>query len=461
MHRKQNVRVQQQVRRCANQSQPCTFFNLLTGPELLDTVESLLPAHRERLYPPTETLSMFLSQALNADRSCQHVVNAAAVQRNAIGLAPGSIFTGSYCKARQRLPLTMVEGLGRFVGHRLADQAPASWHWRGRRVRLVDGTTLTMPDTDANQAAFPQSGNQQPGLGFPLCRLVTLMCLGSGALLDAAISPYQGKGHDEQSLLRVMLDRLSPGDVVVGDAYYATYFLLVMLGQRGVEAVFEQHGSRRRSTDFRRGQRLGTRDHVITLPKPKRKPDWLSQADYEQAPAEIRMRELCVGGKILMTTLLCAGQTPKHAIKALYHKRWHVELDLRNIKSTLGMGELSCRSPAMVRKEIWVYLLAYNLIRLVMAQAAERCGTLPRQISFKHTVQLWIAWRSHARVADTTGLDDEGFLLTLIAAQRVGNRSGRCEPRAVKRRPKPYALLMKPRAVAKREIMRGWRDKVA
>jgi hypothetical protein len=457
MHRNQNTHRRQQVRQHAKQSHAHTFFNLLTSAELFATVESLLPEHRERLYPPTETLSMFLSQALSADRSCQYAVNAAAMQRNATGLQPASIVTGGYCKARQRLPIAMVETLGQFVGQYLADNAPASWHWQGRPVRLVDGTTLTMPDTLANQAAFPHPRTQQPGLGFPLCRMVTLSCLGSGAILNAAVSPYQGKGNDEQSLLRSMLGALAAGDVLVGDAHYATYFLLCMLGERGVDGVFEQHGARRRSTDFRRGQRLGSRDHVITLQKSVHKPDWLSQQDYEQAPSNLLVRELCIGGKVLTTTLLCPKQTPKHALKALYRNRWHVELDLRSIKSTLGMGELSCRSPDMVRKEIRVYLLAYNLIRLLMAQAAHYGNCLPRQISFKHTVQLSLAWRSQAISASI----DECYLFVLIAGQRVGDRPGRSEPRAVKRRPKPYPLLMKPRADAKQEITRRWKDEAA
>jgi hypothetical protein len=338
MHRKQNHYFQQQITRHARQSQTPTFFNLLTSPQLLDTVESLLPDHRERLYPPTETLSMFLSQALNADRSCQYAVNAAAVQRCANGLGTGSIHTGGYCKARQRLPLAMVEILTRHTGQQLAAQAPTAWHWRGRPVRLVDGTTLTMPDTPANQAAFPQSSTQQPGLGFPLCRLVGLICLGSGALLNAAIGRYQGKGSDERSLLRPLLDTLVGGDVLIGDAYYATWFLLIDLMRRGVDAVFEQNGPRRRTTDFRRGRRLGTRDHVIAIPKPTHKPDWLSQQDYEQAPDHLQVRELCVGGKVIVTTLLCPKQTSKQDLKELYRNRWHIELDLRSIKTTLGMG---------------------------------------------------------------------------------------------------------------------------
>ena len=225
---------------------------------------------------------------------------------------------------------------------------------------------------------------------------------------------------------------------------------LCALRERDIDGVFEQHGARRRRTDFRRGKRLGARDHVIELRKPKLKPAWMSQVEYDRAPQVLKVRELHTGGKILMTTLLCPKQTPKAALKALYRDRWQVELDLRNIKTTLGMERLSCRTPAMAEKEIWVYLLAYNLIRLLMAQAALLADILPRQLSFKHTLQLWIAWRQNG-----TGSYDERQLATLfilIAQQRVGNRPGRIEPRAIKRRPKPFPLLTKPRQIAREEV---------
>ena len=327
-----------------------------------------------------------------------------------------------------------------------SDLAPEPWHWRGRPVRLVDGTTVVMPDTLANQAAYPQPRSQKPGLGFPLCRMLGILCLGSGAVLNAAIGRYHGKGGDEQSLLRSVLDTLKRGDLLLGDAFYATYFLLCALRELGVDAVFEQHGSRQRTTDFRLGRRLGARDHLIVLHKPLIKPDWMPRADYEQAPQSVTVRELRAGGKTLVTTLLCAKQTDKAAVKSLYQSRWHVELDLRNIKTTLGMERLSCQTPAMAIKEIWVYLLAYNLIRLMMAQAALIAHRLPRQLSFKHTVQIWIAWTHHAN-----GIYHEDKLhglFVLIAQQQVGDRPGRIEPRAIKRRPKPYPLLTQPRTVA-------------
>ena len=334
-----SVRAQQQraVRSRVCNSDAYSFFNLLTGPELLDQVDAVLPPHRERRFPPTETLSMFLAQALSADRSCQKAVDEAAIKRLAAGLAPCSTHTGAYCRARRRLPMEMVYTLAGYVGQWVSAHAPDAWHWRGRPVRQLDGTTVAMPDTPANPAAYPQPRSQKSGLGFPLCRLVGLVCLGSGALLNAAIGRYRGKGGDEQTLLRSILDNLARGDLLLGDAFYATYFLLCTLRERGIDAVFEQHGARQRTTDFRRSKRLGVRDHLIVLPKPVIKPDWMSQADYEQAPQSLTVRELRTGGKTLVTTLLCPKHTDKATLKSLYRSHWHVELDLRNIKTTLGM----------------------------------------------------------------------------------------------------------------------------
>lgn len=345
------ARQRRAVRRSIVSSDSYAFFNMLTDDESLDVVEALLPTHRERLFPPTETLSIFLAQALGSDRSCQNAVNDLAARRVAGGMSACSVFTGAYCRARQRLPEAMVSTLVRHTGQAVAADTKAAWRWEGRPVRLVDGTTLAMPDTAANQAAYPQPRTQQLGLGFPLCRLAALICLSSGAVLDAAISRYQGKGADEQTLLRSMLDRLNTGDILLGDALFATYFLLSELQQRGVDGLFEQYGARRCSTDFRRGRRLGTRDHIIQIDKPKQIPPWMSRTQYEAAPASLSVRELRVGGKTLVTTMLCNQALPKMAAKSLYQCRWHAELDLRNLKTTLGMETLSCKTPAMAVKK--------------------------------------------------------------------------------------------------------------
>ena len=301
------------------------FFNLLTGPQLLDRLDGLLPDHRERLFPPTETLSMFLAQVLSADGSCRHAVDDAAVKRLIAGLTPHSTNTSAYCQARARRPLDLISTLARETGTLMADGAPDWWQWRARRVRLVDGTTVTLADTEENQAKDPQLKSQKAGLGFPLCRVVALTCLTTGAVLNANIGPCKGKGGDEQSLLRGMLDTLQTGEILVADAYYATYFLLCELIRRGIDGVFEQYGSRKRSTHFDLGQRLGTRDHLIVLTKPKQ-PDWMRDEDDTNAPATITVREFKAGGNIMVTTLLCPTAAPTSLLRVLYRRRWNAEI---------------------------------------------------------------------------------------------------------------------------------------
>lgn len=459
MHPTQYASAQQQQRvlHHANSADSYAIFNLLTGPQLLDRVEALLPDHRERQFPPTETLSMFIAQTLSADGSCQQAVDDAAVKRLVGGLKPCSTNTSGYCQARARLQLPIISTLVRQTGKIIAEDSAATWwHWRNRQVRLVDGATVTLPDTPENQNAYPQPNSQKAGLGFPICRLVALLCLGSGALLDTATGPCKGKGGDEQTLLRSMLDTLKRDDILLGDAFYPTYFLLCELRHRGIDGLFEQHGARKRSTDFRKGEKLGVRDHLIILTKPKKKPDWMDQDTYDRTPATLTVREFKADGKIMVTTFLCPKVAPKSALKVLYRSRWNIELDLRNIKTTLGMEILSCKTPEMAIKELWVYLLAYNLIRLLMAQAALLADRLPRQLSFKHTVQLWIAWQQRG---GTGGVVSINALLILIAGPQVGLRPGRVEPRAVKRRPKPFPLLTKQRQLAKEEILKNGHPK--
>ena len=438
------------VNHYASSSSSYTWFNLLTSDQLLDTVESILPDYRERQYPPTESLSLFLAQAMSADRSCQNVVNQTAVDRMIGGLPQVSTRTGSYCRARQRLPKSMVMRLSQYVAECMEAEKASEWLWQGRRVCLVDGTTVTMPDTPENQARFPQQRVQKPGLGFPICRIVGITSLSTGALLNASMGRYNGKGSDEQSLLRTMLDTFERGDIILGDAFFATWFFILEMQTRGIDLLMEQHGSRRRVTDFRKGKRLGQRDHLIAIAKPRIKPGWMSQSDFDAAPESITVRELRAGGKTMVTTMLCPKVAPKVELKALYKSRWNVELDLRNIKDTLGMNILSCKSPDMVEKEIWVYLLAYNLIRLMMVQSALLADVNPRRLSFKHSLQLWLI--ASTKVSDCTP-EQRRLLLMFIAEQQVANRPGRIEPRAVKRRPKAYPLLTVPRDQARGKVL--------
>jgi Transposase DDE domain len=447
MNRNVNSQSQQhrnRIRRRVQKAGAVDFFNILAGPELLEMTDSYLPEHRERLYPPAVTLSMFMKQVLAADRSCQRAVDAWAAQRAVEGLSVQSIRTGAYCQARQRLPLEMVTALMRETGRLLSDQARPAWCWRGRAVKLADGTGISMPDTPENQACYPQPSTQAPGVGFPLARLVAIICLSTGAVLDAAIGPHAGKGNSELGLMRGLLDALSAGDVLLADALYGNYFMIALLQAAGVDVLFEQHGAR--ITDFRRGRRLGERDHVVCWSKPRKRPEWMTPEQYLSFPEELTVREAKVDGRVLVTTMVNARQVPKGELFDLYACRWHVELDIRNLKTTLGMEVLRCLTPQMVEKELWVYLLAYNVIRLLMAQAAQHAGLHPRELSFKHTVQLWSVWTTTALLAEPVDF------FRLIAQLTVGHRPGRIEPRARKRRPKPYPWLKVPRAEARRQI---------
>jgi hypothetical protein len=425
------------------------FFNLLTSSKLLEQVEAHLPEHRERKFPPTVTLAMFLGQVMSADGSCQNAVNEALITRQLSGMKTGSASTSAYCQARSRLPQAMVSTLARQTALLLNDTVPPGWLWRGRHVKLVDGTTALMPDTPENQACFPQPEQQRAGAGFPMARLVGVISLSHGAVLDVAMGAYQGKGTGEHGLFRRLMECFFAGDVMLADGYFCSYFLIAEMQQRGVDVLFAQHGGR--ITDFRRGERLGARDHRVSWTKPQR-PEWMSIEDYRRYPDELTVREVKVGKKVLVTTLLNPHQTPKGELGQLFWQRWNVELDLRNIKSTLGMERFSCKTPAMVEKELWVYLLAYNLIRLLMAEAATQNEVLPRQLSFKHTLQVWVAWS--ARQFRSEAPEDTAGLFMLIAQIRVGARPGRVEPRMIKRRSKHYTFLGAPRWKARRRITR-------
>ena len=452
MNNNQNLRsLQSKIADRVEQVDNCLFLNQLSNPQLLSTAQKFLPEHRERKYPPLETLSMFLHQAMSADRSCQNIVNTIAVQRKIKGEPYTSTHTGSYCKARQKLPLPLISELTRHTGNLVQDQLPTKWQWKGRPVKLVDGSTLSMPDTHENQAIYPQPSEQAPGVGFPICRISAIICLASGSIINATMGRFKGKGADELTMLRGMLDSLNIGDILLGDALYSSYFMIASILDRSVDIAFEQQGARKKTTDFRTGKKIGKKDHLITYNKPA-KPDWMTQEHYDTEPDTLTVREIKVGDKIIVTTMLDSKKYSKKSLEKLYKERWNVELDLRNIKTTMGLETLSCKTPEMVEKEMWVYLLGYNIIRLLMIQSAYMADILPRQISFKHTLQIYLAYRLQG---DSSTKKDIDSLCLLIVENTVGNRPGRIEPRKVKRRPKQYKLLQKPRSEERIDIKKN------
>ena len=293
-------------------------------------------------------------------------------------------------------------------------------------------------------------------------RMVVLLSLATALLHDLAFGPYQGKETGEPALFRTMLERLPKNSIILADRYYCSYFLIAMLQASGIKVVFRVH--QRRGVDFRRGRRLGTDDHVVVWHKPER-PEWMEPEVYAAIAATLTVREMHTqvqrpGYRVreltVVTTLCDADQYAKDAILDLYHERWQVELDIRSIKVALVMEPLHCLSPFMVEKELWAYWLGYNLVRKVSCQAALERGLHPREISFTATKQALIeAWQQMTLSSREKRLALGRALLTALGKEKVGQRPGRCEPRAVKRRPKPHKLLNKPRAEAHTELLRN------
>lgn len=422
------------------------------------TLATVFAAHgkpgRDRVYPPQDTLRLFIGQVLSADRACQDVVGRRLSERLAHGQPASALNTGSYCDARSRLPLALPTTLGSLIGERLESVVPLQWRWQGRTVKLFDGTTVSMPDTPDNQQAWPQSREQKPGLGFPVARIGALIGLASGAVLRYQVAACEGKGTGEQSLLQNLLVHLNADDVLLADALLATWWIVEGARRRGADVVMAQHG--RRITDFTRGNRLGEKDHIVQWPRPP-KPKTMNAEDYARYPEFITMRELEVNGRILVTTLLDPGFATPPALDTLYGMRWNIEVDFRTIKITLQMDVLRCKSQAMVEKEIAVCLLAYNLVRWAMAKAAALTDVLPRVLSFTGAKRLLVAFADQLRRTQENQIRAViATVLASIAALQLPHRPGRIEPRAKKRRPKNLPLLTVPRDVA-REFIRAQR----
>jgi len=436
------------------------FADLLTAEQVEQALRDENVTFRDRLFSPLVTLWVFLSQVLDPDHSCRAAVARFLAWRSSQGLPPGSANPGAYCKARGRLPEGVLARLARATGRQPHDQAPPEWRWNGRSVKVVDGTTVSMPDTAANQKAFPQAGTQRPGVGFPIARLVVLFSLAVGTALDAALGRYRGKQTGETALFHTLRHNLESGDILLADRYYGSYWEIALARQRGADVVCRLH--QRRRVDFRRGRRLGPADHVVEWAKPSR-PDWMDEATYAALPATLAIREVRVGVRhpgfrtqalVAVTTLLDPEEFPRADVAILYRIRWYAELDLRALKQALQMDVLRGQSPEMVRKEVWAHLLAYNLVRGLMARAAPEAGLLPVQLSFTGAVQAVNAFAAGLWTARAAGLEAVcGRLREAIGSHRVGDRPNRIEPRRRKRRPKPYPLLNEPRGQAQARLV--------
>jgi hypothetical protein len=440
----------------------CPFSDCLSEQRL----EQLAAKHQLAfgdIYTLPVTLWAFLSQCLSASKSCVSAVARVMVLRISLGLEPCSENTGAYCKARLKLPIPFLQELTYLVADEAEAASASSWLWKGLHVYLADGTTVSAPDTPENQAEYPQSSNQKEGLGFPLLRLVVLLSLGTAAVHGAAFGPFKGKGTGETSLLRELLDRLKPKDVLVADSYYCVWWLFAELKRREVAGVFRLH--QRRKANFAKGRILGPTDHVVTWTKPVDCPACMTRAEFDAMPPSVEVREVLVRvdvpgfrpeAVVVATSLLDATLYTAKDITDLYFKRWNAELDIRSIKQTLKMEILRGQTPEMLKREIWGHLLAYNAVRQQMARAAQAAGRQPRHLSLASALALFNEFRPLLLL--TEGTVWALAVKTLLGAQAkfvVGDRPRRREPRKLKRRPKDCKLLTEPRDQARARLLAG------
>lgn len=402
---------------------------------------------RKTKFSPDVAFNIFIRQILSSDGSCRQAI-ADAVGAGLID--SNSLDTGAYCHARERLPESLFTECAKLFYNICYEQLRSKYQrWNGYHLKVIDGTTLSMPDTLENQKAYPQPNTQSPEVGFPLLRMVICNCLMTGAVIDYAYAPYQGKLTGEHSLFRSMIDNcVNSRDLILGDRYYSSFWLLHALQKKEAAGLFEAHASR--TVDWTKGRSINALDHIIEWEKPSR-PEWMSQDEYDQIPELIKVREFKYKNKILVTTILDEKKFSANKLGELYFQRWCVETDIGALKTTMKMDVLRCKNPENIAREIGAHFVAYNFVRTLIARAARIKKSQPREISHKAAIQIVNAFK--IRLANAVSIPEfkkvVSSMMSLLVKERVQHRPGRKEPRAVKRRPKPYPRLQVSRRAAR------------
>ena len=433
-----------------NQSLGLPFKELLPSSVIEQALSELKIRYYRRLFDPIVTLWAFLSQVLDSDKSCHNAVSKVIAYLAEIGVEIPSSDTSAYCQARSRLPEKFLENLFSQVGKNLEQKVEIEHLWCGRNVKVIDGSTVSMPDTLDNQKAYPQPSTQASGCGFPIAKIGVIFSLATGAAIALYIDILNT--HDIK-LARNLYQFLNPLDILLGDRAFCAYADLISIKNINCDAVFRKHQARK--TTMRKGKIIGASDKLVTWHKPKKCPQGLSKDEFNALPSTITVREIyyyiVVPGfrterVSLITTLLNTTTYSTLDIVGLYGQRWDVELDLRHLKTTLGMDVLRCKTPSMVRKEIYVYLLAYNLLRSLMWSAGTTYATPPLRLSLQGTRNHLNNFIPELLAAhNTKRLEIYRTLLKVIVHKTVSDRPARSEPRVRKRRPKAYPLMTKPR----------------
>lgn len=427
------------------------FVDSLSCKAVENAIAKLLIQFRSRIYTPWVTLRLFVFQVMSGG-ACSDAVSLLIADLTSRNEEPCSPETGSYCSARSRLPEKFYQLICQSLGYDSLQQSPTEWNLFGRNVKVVDGTTVSMPETEDNCTEYPLQDPERAGLSFPLARLLVMFSLSVGTVLEVAISPYRGKQTGEYALLRQFRAAFEPGDILLGDAGFCSYCHLAELLQRSVDSVVKAEHSHLANLVL--VKKLGKHDLLYRWLKPKGKPVTFDRSEFNALPDEILIRLVTVevdypGSRTeqfdVLTTLTDHKKFRAIDLADLYRRRWLAELFIRDIKSTLGMDQLRCETPEMVRKEIHTHLIAYNVVRIQMAQAAHLADILPEQISFTSSLKTILQFQAQFEKMDARVV---ATMLATISRRRVAKQPGRHEPRAVKRR-SPHPLLTKPRAEAR------------
>jgi hypothetical protein len=426
------------------------FENLLPSSEIQKVIDELKVKYRWRLFDPVVTLWAFLSQVLDVDKSCHNAVSRVIAYLANQGVEIPSTDTSAYCQARSRLPENLLEKLFGKTAQSLEEKVTTEYLWCGRHVKVIDGSSVSMPDTLENQKSYPQPSSQKPGCGFPIAKIGLIFSLATGAAVAFVIDVLNT--HDLK-LARNLYHFLKPNDILLGDRAFCAYADLVILKNLECDAVFRKHQSRKRP--MRRGKIVGDCDKLVIWHKPQKCPKGLSSEEFTSLPSILTVREIYyyiiipgfrTSSVSLITTLLDTETYPTLELVKLYAHRWDVEVNLKHLKTTLGMEVLRGKTPAMVRKELYVYLLAYNLLRTLMWEAGMTYGVPPVRLSLQGTRHHLYNFIPQLLAASSAQLHQiYRTLLKVVVHKSVSDRPGRSEPRVRKRRPKAYPLMQQPR----------------
>jgi len=432
------------------------FRDILSEDMIQQALDEENIEYRKRLYDPIITLWIFICQVLDADKSCKNAVSRVLSLLADTGEPLPSKDTGAYCKARKRLSLSFIIGLFRQVGQSLHQKPAGEFLWCNRPVFLADGSTFSMYDTPQNQQEYPQPKNQHKYHGFPVARILGIFCLATGALIDAAIGSFW---VPEIKLFRMLYSRLKPGSIALGDRLFGSYGDISLLAQRGVDCVFRMHHLRK--TDFRRGKRLGIYDHLVTWQKPKEGTIHLESELYATLPETMLLREIRFFINVkgfrtqavtLVTTLLDHHIYTRKLLAELYGFRWQVEIDLRHLKTTMEMEHIQSKTPEMVRKEFYVHLLAYNLIRATLWEAGIKHKAHPLKLSYKGAMQHVLNFVPILAIIEHRDTV-YAVMLTIISQEKLLERPFRVEPRMVRAKKRSFPRLTRPRQEVRQKLI--------